>query len=194
MFCIHNVVMVIHHAYPEHLPDHGRDSKKDCFYHGLHPYFHDALSFAMAELLKREQARPMFDTLYTLVKKLEAGQPAGHAVMPWAWELIERSTGTTLCQQEGWRPWRKKEWHCLIPPLGRTPKLEVEVVDGLNMRLAQEMSHYQREERKCFVCGSPDHFARDCPHDDGFKRWHQEQLNTKGASKNNLSALRMMNQ
>ena len=68
--------MVIRHVYLEHLPDHGRDLKKDCFYHGLCPYLHDALSFAMAELPKREQARPTFDTLYTLVKKLEAGQLA----------------------------------------------------------------------------------------------------------------------
>ena len=30
----------------------------------------------MAELPKREQAHPTFDTLYTLAKKLEAGQPA----------------------------------------------------------------------------------------------------------------------
>ena len=74
MLRIHDVVMVIHHAYPEHLPDHGRDLKKDCLYHGLCPYLHDALSFVMAELPKREQARPTFDTLYTLAKKLEAGQ------------------------------------------------------------------------------------------------------------------------
>ena len=72
---IHDVVMVIHHSYPEHLPYHGRDLKKDCFYHGLHPYLHDALSFAVAELPKREQVCPMFDTLYTLAKKLETGQP-----------------------------------------------------------------------------------------------------------------------
>ena len=30
----------------------------------------------MAELPEREQAHPTFDTLYTLAKKLEAGQPA----------------------------------------------------------------------------------------------------------------------
>ena len=76
MLRIHNVVVVICRVYLEHLPDHGRDLKKGCFYHGLHPYLHDALSFAMAELPKREQAHPMFDTLYTLVKKLEAGQLA----------------------------------------------------------------------------------------------------------------------
>ena len=69
-------VVVICHAYPERLPDRGRDWKKDCFYHGLHPYLHDALSFTMAELPEREQACPMFDTLYTLAKKLEAGQLA----------------------------------------------------------------------------------------------------------------------
>ena len=75
MLHIHDMVTVIHCTYPEHLPDHGRDLKKDCFYHGLCPYLHDALSFVMAKLLEREQACSMFDTLYTLAKKLEAGQP-----------------------------------------------------------------------------------------------------------------------
>ena len=73
-------------------------------------------------------------------------------------------------------------------------KSEAEVVDGLNLCLAQVMSHYQREECKCFMCGSPGHFARDCPHCDAFKRWHREQLNTKGVGKNSLPTLRMMNQ
>ena len=76
MLCIHEAVAVICHAYPECLPDHGRDLKKDRFYHGLCPYLHDALSFAMAELSKREQVHPTFDTQYTLAKKLEAGQLA----------------------------------------------------------------------------------------------------------------------
>ena len=76
MLRIHDAVMVICHAYPERLPDHGRNFKKDCFYHGLCPYLHDALIFAMAELPEREQAHPTFNTLYTLAKKLEAGQLA----------------------------------------------------------------------------------------------------------------------
>ena len=76
MLHIHEVVAVICCTYPEHLPDRGWDLKKDCFYHRLCPYLHDALSFAMAELPEREQACPTFDTLYTLAKKLEAGQLA----------------------------------------------------------------------------------------------------------------------
>ena len=74
MLCIHDAVVVIRHSYPERLPDWGQDLKKDHFYHRLCPYLHDALSFAMAELPKREQAHPTLDTLYTLAKKLEAGQ------------------------------------------------------------------------------------------------------------------------
>ena len=68
MLPIHNTVMVIRCAYPDHIPDQGRDLKKDCFYHGLCTYLHDALSFVMVELPKREQACPTFDTLYTLAK------------------------------------------------------------------------------------------------------------------------------
>ena len=76
MLCIHDAVAVICHAYLERLPDQGRDLKKDHFYHGLHPYLHDALSFATVELPEREQAHPKFDMLHTLAKKLEAGWPA----------------------------------------------------------------------------------------------------------------------
>ena len=132
---IHDAVVVIHHAYLECLPDHGRDLKKDCFYHQLCPYLHDALSFAMAELPEREQAHPTFDTLYTLVKKLEAGQPA------WA---CHYATGSEAYQEK----------HRCYPALtGRVVALEEEgvasadptsgeAVDGLNMHLAQAMSHY----------------------------------------------------
>ena len=70
MLCIHNAVTVICCVHPECIPDRGRNLKKDCFYHGLRPYLHDALSFAMAKLPEREQACPTFDTLYTLTKKL----------------------------------------------------------------------------------------------------------------------------
>ena len=79
------------------------------------------------------------------------------------------------------------------PISGEDSESEVEAVDGLNMHLAQAMSHYQREERKCFVCGSPGHFARDYPHCDAFKQWHQEQLNSKGVGESSQPTPRSMN-
>ena len=146
MLCIHDVVTVIHCVYPECLPDQGKDLKKDCFYHGLRPYLHDALSFAMVELPEREQARPIFDTLYTLAKKLEAGQLA-HA----CWYAPSSDA------------YREKHRHYPVlmgrvaaleeervvsadPASGEDSESEVEAVDSVNMCLAQAMSHYQREE------------------------------------------------
>ena len=148
MLCIHDMVGVIHCAYLEYLPDCGRDLKKDHFYHGLRPYLHDALSFVMAELPESEQACPTFDTLYTLEKKLEAGQPA------WA-----------RCYAPGLDTYQEKHRHYPVPTgrvttleeegvaladptSGEESGLEVEAMDGINMHLAQAMSHYQREEWK----------------------------------------------
>ena len=99
MLHIHDAVMVICRTYLECLPDWGRDLKKDRFYHGLHPYLHDALSFTMVELPEREQAHPIFDTLYTLAKKLEVGSWCIHAGILPAPTFIGKSTGTTLCWQ-----------------------------------------------------------------------------------------------
>ena len=117
----------------------------------------------------REQAHPTFDTLYTITKKLEAGQLA--------------RTHQYASSSDTYR----EKHRCYPAPAGRVAALEeeglastnpvsredskseVEAVDGLNMRLAQVMSRYQREEQKCFVCRSPGHFTRDCPHCDAFK-------------------------
>ena len=159
MLCIHEAVAVIRQAYPDHLLDRGQDLKKDHFYHGLCPYLHDAPSFAMAELPEREQACPTFDTLYTLAKKLEAGQLA---CMHWY----------TPCSKTH----RDKHRRYLMPTsqvaaleeeglvlsdqaTGVDSESEVEVVGGINVCLAQAMSRYQQEEQQCFVCGSPGHFA-----------------------------------
>ena len=146
MLCIHEVVVVIRQAYLDRLLDRGWDLKKDHFYHGLCPYLHDALSFTMAELPEREQARPTFDTLYTFAKKLEAGQPA----------RTHRYTPSSEAYRDKHR--------CYLMPMGRVAALEeegsalsnqvtgedseseVEAVGGLNMHLTQAMSHYQREE------------------------------------------------
>ena len=128
MLHIHEVVAVIHRAYPECLPDWGWDLKKDHFYHGLCPYLHDALSFAMAELPEREQAHPTFDTLYTLTKNLEVGQLA----------CIHRYTSSS-------EVYREKHRHYLMPA-GWMAALEEEGLALTDPATAQAMSHCQREE------------------------------------------------
>ena len=193
MLCIHDAIVVIRCAYPECLPDRGRGLKKYCFYHGLCPYLHDALSFAMVELPEREQARPTFDTLYTLTKKLEAGQPVRTCQYTPSSDIY-REKHRHYSALAGRVAALGEEGLVLTDPVsGEDSKSKVEVVDGLNVRLAQAMSCYQRAEQKCFVCGSPGNFVRDCPHHNAFKRWHWEQLNSKGAGENSQPTLRSMN-
>ena len=146
MLHIHEAVAVICHTYPEHLPDRGQDLKKDRFYHGLCPYLHDALSFAMAELPKREQARPTFDTLYTLTKKLEAGQPV-HTCQYTSRSEVYREKHRHYPELAGQVVALVGEGLALTGPIaGEDSKSEVEAVGSLNVHLAQAMSHYQREE------------------------------------------------
>ena len=53
---------------------------------------------------------------------------------------------------------------------GEDSESEVEAVGGINVCLAQAMSRYQWEEWQCFVCGSPGHFTRGCPHREAFRQ------------------------
>ena len=117
----------------------------------------------MAELPEREQAWPTFYTLYTLAKKLEAGQLAH----------THRYTTSSKAYRDKHR--------CYLMPASQVAALEeegsassdqvtgedseskVEGVGGINVHLAQVMSHYQQEERQCFMCGLPGHFAQGCP-------------------------------
>ena len=148
----------------------------------------------MVELPEREQACPTFDTLYTLAKKLEVGQLARTC---WYAPSSDAYREKHRCYPSlaGRVAALEEEGVASADPTSREDsESEVEAVDGLNMRLAQAMSHYQREEQKCFVCGSRGHFARDCLHHDIFKRWHWEQLNAKGADENSLPVPRTINQ
>ena len=189
MLCIHEAVAVICRAYPDHLPDRGWDLKKDRFYHGLCPYLHDALSFAMAELPEREQARPTFDTLYTLAKKLEAGQPV-HTCWYTPSSKAYRDKHRCYLTPTVWVAALEEEGSALSDHVtGEDSESEVEAVGGLNVHLAQVMSHYQLEERQCSVCGSLGHFAKGCPHCKAFRQWHRDQANSKGAGESSTSAL-----
>ena len=188
MLCIHEAVAIIRRAYPDHLPDRGRDLKKDCFYHGLRPYLHDTLSFAMAELPKREQVHPTFDTLYTLAKKLEVGQPA-HARWYTPSSEVYRDKHRCYVAPTGWVAALEEEGATLSDQvMGEDSGSKVEAAGGISVCLAQAMSRYQWEEQQCFVCGSPGHFARGCPHCEAFRRWHREQMGSKGAGENGALA------
>ena len=189
MLRIHKAVAVIHQTYPEHLPDRGWDLKKDCFCHGLCPYLHDALSFSMAELPERKQAHPTFDTLYTLAKKLEVGQLA-HMHQYTSSSEAYREKHRCYLVPAGCVAALEEEGLALTDPVtGEDSESKVEAVRGLNVCLAQMMSCYQREERQCFMCGLPGHFARGCPHHEAFRRSHRDQANSKGAGESSPPAL-----
>ena len=72
MLRVHEAVAVVKHAYPNQVPNEGEGLRRDRFYYGLTPSLRDAMSFAMADLLEREQADTSFDTLNHLAKKLKA--------------------------------------------------------------------------------------------------------------------------
>ena len=147
----------------------------------------------MAELPEREQAHPTFDTLYTLAKMLEAGQPVRKRWYTPSSDMY-REKHRRYPALVGRVAALEEEGLVSTDPVSREDsESEVEAVDGFNMHLAQAMSRYQREEWKCFMCGSPGHFTRDCPHRNAFKRWHWEQLNSKGAGENSQPTLGLMN-
>ena len=123
----------------------------------------------MAELPEREQARPTFDTLYTLAKKLEVGQPACMRQYTTSSEVY-RDKHRRYLMAAGLVAALEEEGLALSAQVtGEDSESKVEAVGGINMCLAQAMSHYQQEERQCFVCGLLGHFAQGCPHCEAFR-------------------------
>ena len=123
----------------------------------------------MAELPEREQAHPTFDTLYTLAKKLEVGQPVRMCRYTSSSEMYREKHRCYPVLAGPVAALEEEGLASIDPVTGEDSESEAEAVGGLNVCLAQAMSHYQREEQKCFVYGSPGHFARDCPHRNAFR-------------------------
>ena len=104
MLHIHEAVGVIRHVHPESLTNQDKNFLCNCFYNGLLPLLREALGFAVADLPEREQTHTMFDTLYTLARKMEAHQSnrssRGHP-------LMGTGTGTngTPPQRTEWPQW-----------------------------------------------------------------------------------------
>ena len=113
----------------------------------------------MAELPAREQAHPTFDTLYTLTKKLEVGQLARTCRYTSSSEVYREKHRHYLAPAGRVATLEEEGLALTDPVTGKDSESEVEAACGLNVRLAQAMSHYQREERQCLMCGSPGHFT-----------------------------------
>ena len=106
----------------------------------MHPYLHDALSFATAELPEREQACPTFNTLYILAKKLEVGQPACACRYTPSSEVY-RDKYRRYVALMGWVAALEEEVSALSEQVtGEDSESKVEAVGGINVCLAQAMS------------------------------------------------------
>ena len=174
------------HGYPgkwARMLDEGKDiSMQDLLMHMKKTFGNKCDYDAMIRTLYKVQQRedetleeymlrihPTFDTLYTLAKKLEAGQLA-HTCWYTPSSNVYREKHSCYPAPTGRVAALEEVGLALTDPVsGEDSESEVEAVDGLNVCLAQAMSHYQREEQKCFMCGSPGHFAMDCPHHNAFK-------------------------
>ena len=88
----------------------------------------------MAELPEREQAYPTFDTLYTLAKKLEAGQPVHtHRYAPSSDAYREKHSCYPV--PAGRVAALEEEGVASTDPVpGEDSESEVEAVDDLNVR------------------------------------------------------------
>ena len=166
MLQILEAVAVICHAYLDRVTDQGKNLVWDRFYHGLMPSLQDALGFAMANML---------------LKKMEVRQPSHPPRIRSGSSDAYRDKYRRYPAPVGWVAMLAEEE--LLPPDPEPPDSEVsepDVIKGLSLRMTQVMNHYQWEEHHCFMCGTTDYFARDCPHWLAFCAWHKEHLNSKG--------------
>ena len=133
----------------------------------------------MADLPEREQTCTMFDTLYTLARKMEAhqsnrnskGVPSDGYRDRYQWYPTPVNRVATVGEGGDFLPPNPEEQEPELP--GDDP------LDGLSTRMTQAKNQFQWKERHCFICGQAGHFMKECPHKDAFHTW-QKQLNFQG--------------
>ena len=185
MLRVHEAEAVVKCTYPDQVPNEWEGLRRDCFYYRLIPSFRDVLSYAMADLLEREQVDTSFDTLYHLAKKLEVHhQPRN----------VTKGGALTHDPHKGYKKYSIPVGYAatlevdLFPPdpdLVESTPPEPDHIEGLSLMMTQAMNHYQKQECQCFVCRDTGHFTRDCPHCKAICAWHKEHLNSLGAGQNN---------
>ena len=174
MLRVHEAVAVVKCTYPDQVPNEGEGLRQDHFHYRLIPSLRDVFCFAMADLPKREQADTSFDTLYHLAKKLEAyHQPHN----------MTKGGTSTHDPHKGYKKYSS--------PIGCTATVEADLfqpnpepvegtppkpdhIEGLSLRMTQDINQYQKQEYQCFVCRNTGHFVGDCPHCEAFHAWHKE--------------------
>ena len=68
-------------------------------------------------------------------------------------------------------------------PIGAHADLD-ESFPGVSIHMATVVQHYEKVEKRCFICNEPSHFARDCPQWEEFCSQnlnHSKGLGMKGA-------------
>ena len=185
MLRVYEAVAVVKHTYPDQVPNEGEGLRRDRFYYGLTPSLRDVLSFAMADLPEREQVDTSFDMLYHLAKKFEAQHQPHHTT---------KMGSSTHDPHKGFKKYSAPVGRAatvepdLLPPdpdpVDNAPP-QPDYIEGLSLRMTQAMNHYQRQERKCFVCGDSGHFTREYPHHENFCTWHKDYLNSQGVGQKN---------
>ena len=124
MLRIHEAVAVICRAYLDHLPDRGRDLKKDCSIMDYAPTSMMPSALPWQSCPRGSRPTPHL-TLYTcLLRGWKWDKWFIHASTPPALRPIGTSTGATSHWQARWQPWRKRSRRYLTRSQGRTLSLK----------------------------------------------------------------------
>ena len=62
--------------------------------------------------------------------------------------------------------------------IGTHPDLD-EYFPGVSVWMTKAVQHYEKADKRCFICNEPSHFARDCPQ---WEEFHSQKINSSKGS------------